>query len=181
MRILRAKTSRQSQTWGMTLVEIMVSTALGGIVLAVVASLTVNGTRSIMAMTNYNELDRISRNALDHLTKDVRQAVEIKYFATNYVGFSTLNSNIVIYLYNPTSRTFLRYVNFGQPTTLLTNCDNLTFHMSQRNPSNNFTFYPTTDLSLAKLIDVDWKCSREIKGQKVNTESIQTAKIVMRN
>jgi hypothetical protein len=30
-------------------------------------------------------------------------------------------------------------------------------------------------------VDVSWKCSRQILGEKVNTESVQTAKIVMRN
>ena len=33
----------------------------------------------------------------------------------------------------------------------------------------------------AKLIDVSWKCSRKIMGEKLNTESVQTAKIVIRN
>jgi hypothetical protein len=31
------------------------------------------------------------------------------------------------------------------------------------------------------MIDVSWKCSREILGAKINTESVQTAKIVIRN
>ncbi|MEJ2010407.1 MAG: hypothetical protein P8Z30_20015, partial [Acidobacteriota bacterium] len=71
---------------------------------------------------------------------------------------------------------------------LLTNCEYLAFGISQRNPSNEFCFYPATntttsklDPSLCKLVDVSWKCSREIFGKKVNTESVQTAKIVMRN
>jgi hypothetical protein len=34
---------------------------------------------------------------------------------------------------------------------------------------------------MAKLVDVSWLCSRKILGRKVNTESVQTAKIVMRN
>lgn len=37
------------------------------------------------------------------------------------------------------------------------------------------------DLSLCKLIKVYWKCSRNILGQKVNTESVQAAQIVLRN
>ena len=32
----------------------------------------------------------------------------------------------------------------------------------------------------AKLIKLNWTCSRTILGQAVNTESVQTAKIVMR-
>jgi len=68
-------------------------------------------------------------------------------------------------------------------TVLLTQCDFLNFDISQRNPSNNFTFYPcpATNVSIAKLIDVSWRCSRQILGAKINTESVQTAKIVIRN
>ena len=32
-----------------------------------------------------------------------------------------------------------------------------------------------------KLVDLNWRCSRQILQQKVNTESVQTAKIVIRN
>jgi hypothetical protein len=70
----------------------------------------------------------------------------------------------------------------GQPdTVLLTQCDTLFFDLSQRNPSNNFTFYPISDPRTAKLVDVTWTCSRQLLQAKVNTESVQTAKIVIRN
>ena len=32
-----------------------------------------------------------------------------------------------------------------------------------------------------KLLDVSWRCSRKVLGQKLNTESVQTSKIVIRN
>jgi hypothetical protein len=65
---------------------------------------------------------------------------------------------------------------------LLRECEYVTFHVSQRNVSNNFEFYSTADQpALTKLVDVSWKCSRKILGAKVNTESVQTAKIVLRN
>ena len=35
--------------------------------------------------------------------------------------------------------------------------------------------------AICKLVSVSWRCSRTILGQKVNTESVQTAKIVIRN
>jgi len=69
----------------------------------------------------------------------------------------------------------------SKTTTLLTQCDYLNFGISQRNPSNNFTFYPTTNLNSVKLIDMNWRCSRKILQLKVNIESVQTAKIVIRN
>jgi len=37
------------------------------------------------------------------------------------------------------------------------------------------------DINACKLINMTWKCSRTIFGSKRNTESIQTAQIVLRN
>jgi hypothetical protein len=48
-------------------------------------------------------------------------------------------------------------------------------------------FYPATnnagalDLTICKVINMNWKCSRAILQQKINTESVQTAQIVLRN
>ena len=35
-------------------------------------------------------------------------------------------------------------------------------------------------VATAKVIDLSWVCSRSILGQKANTESVQTARIVIR-
>ena len=48
-------------------------------------------------------------------------------------------------------------------------------------------FFPATntagayDLSTCKLINMTRKCSRTILGSKLNTESVQTAQVVLRN
>jgi hypothetical protein len=48
-------------------------------------------------------------------------------------------------------------------------------------------FFPATnsagayDLSVCKLINMTWKCSRTVLGSKLNTESVQTAQVVLRN
>jgi hypothetical protein len=48
-------------------------------------------------------------------------------------------------------------------------------------------YYPATngtgvlDVNLCKLINLSWKCSRTIFAQKVNTESVQAAQIVLRS
>jgi hypothetical protein len=67
---------------------------------------------------------------------------------------------------------------------LLTECDRWDFKLFTRAPnvtSTNIVFNPTQDLNACKLIDMSWKCSRTILGQPVNTESVQTAKVVLRN
>jgi len=164
----------------MTLVEIMITTAVGSIVLAAVMSVWLYSARSFVAMGNYADLDRVSRNALDQMSREIRSTRSLSYYNSNLLQFVDYDNAPLIYRYAPDSRQLIRRKGTTSQV-LLEQCDFLTFHISQRNPSNDFTFYPTTVPSQAKLIDVSWRCSREILGAKVNTESVQTAKIVIRN
>jgi type II secretory pathway pseudopilin PulG len=165
---------------GFTLVEMMVAMGLGVFVLAVVATLTVYTARSFVAMGNYNDLDRASTHALDSMNREVRQAAELVSYATNRIELRLLDGTPLIYNYNPKAGT-LTQTKGGNREVLLQQCDFLRFNVYQRNPSNNFKFYPTAVPSQVKLLDVSWRCSRQILGQKVNTESVQTSKIVIRN
>jgi prepilin-type N-terminal cleavage/methylation domain-containing protein len=167
----------------MTLVEVMVCAVIGALALAVAMKVWIFTACSFAAMQNYADLDRCSQNALDLMSRDARQSKALVSFTTNSLVFSNLDGSTPAtfsYTYNPTAKTLTRV--YGSDTkVLLHDCDYLTFAISQRCPSNNFTFYSVTDPTGAKLIDVAWKCSRQIYGQKVNTESMQSAKIVIRN
>jgi len=81
-----------------------------------------------------------------------------------------------------TNGTLIRSKN-GDSTTLLTGCDSLDFGIFQRNPlSNKVDQIPTTlQASNTKVIQISWICSRQITGTRLNTESVQTAKVVLRN
>lgn len=165
----------------MTLVEVLVTVALSGIIFAALAMLWTNGARGILAMTNYTELDRRSKTALDIMSKDIRQAAAITSFSTNSIAMTNKSGIAYSYAYSTGAKTLTRTFN-GSSKVLLTGCDSLVFSISQRNPQAGFTFTPATNnISVAKLVDVNWKCSRQILGKSINTESIQTAKIVMRN
>jgi len=53
--------------------------------------------------------------------------------------------------------------------------------LGTRNPvGGTFSVVSTTDVSEAKVVHVTWSCSRTIMGARVNTESVQTAQIVIR-
>ena len=72
---------------------------------------------------------------------------------------------------------------------LLTGCEKWDFQFFQRAPQKggSYAFFPATnsagayDLSICKLINMSWKCSRSILDSRVNTESVQTAQLVLRN
>jgi len=166
----------------MTLVELMVAVGLAGVLFAAVASLSLFTSRSMVAMGNYGDLNRASQNALDRMSREIRQTRDLLYFAPNLLLFRDYDNGFLYYYYVPSVATLYRFKN-STWEEMLTDCDYLQFAISQRNPSNNFAFYPVQPNrpDLAKLIDVNWRCSRQILGKKVNTESVQTAKIVLRN
>jgi type II secretory pathway pseudopilin PulG len=165
---------------GMTLPEMMVAVLCASIIFGAVATLSVYGARSFVAMGNYSDLDQTSRNALDIMSRDIRQTKALNSFNATKLVFLDSDTNTLTYVYDASARTLTR-LKGGNRKILLKECDYLNFDISQRNPSNQFSFYPATDAATAKLIDVSWKCSRTILGAKINTESVQTAKIVIRN
>src|ERR1041384_5324486 len=62
---------------GMTLVELMVATALAAIVFTIVGALVVYTSRSCVALGNYNGLDEASQNALDTLSREIRMTRQL--------------------------------------------------------------------------------------------------------
>jgi hypothetical protein len=173
-----------SKIRGFTLVEVLIMSAIATVVIAAVMIFTLFATRSFIALGNYNDLDKTSRNALDRLSREIRQTEGLTAYATNQLTFKDYDGATLVYKWTPPTSSAagrLDRIKNSTTTTLLSQCDFLNFGISQRNPSNGFTFYPTTNLSSVKLIDMNWRCSRKILQLKVNIETVQTAKIVMRN
>ena len=172
----------------MTLVEMMVGLGVGSVVLAVAMATTFYSSRSFATMTNYVELDRTSRSALDRMTSDIRQADKLTSFSTNQLVFQTTdpgNGSVysLTYTYSPGNKTLSRTLN-GQTTVLLTGCNLWTPAMYQRNTvTNSFDQYVVEDTNrpdLCKALILTWSCSRNVPGSPVNTENVQSAKIVIR-
>ena len=185
---------RRQSVGGMTLVEVMVSVALGALVLAMGSSLWLFGSRSFVAMSNYSDLGVKSRHALDLMSREIREATRVTSFqntgTTKWLAVTNANSGQQItYVWSSSPRTLVCQ-RTGQPDqVLLTECDRWNFDLFQRAPQKNgsYVFFPATntagayDLSICKLINMTWKCSRTMLGSKVNTESVQTAQVVLRN
>ncbi len=165
----------------MTLVEVMIATAIGAMILAAAGSLMVYNARTLAALSNYADLDRFSRSAVDKLSQDIRQATQLISFTTTELEFnSSRGRSNITYTYYPDSKTLVRRQGRNRET-LLQECDALTFTVYGRNNvSNSWDQFVVTNAAGAKLIKLNWTCSRTILGQAVNTESVQTAKIVMR-
>lgn len=180
---------RRDLARGMTFIELMVAMALGSIVMTMVGALSVYSARTFAAMGNYTDLDLHSRNALDVIGQELRQADAVVASGTNlpvmYVTLTNTAAATRLKLTWDSDARTLVFEKTGQPAqTCLTECDRWNFLLYNRAPnisSTNISFNAATNLAGCKLISMSWKCSRTILGSKVNTESVQTAQIVLRN
>jgi len=150
-----------------------------------VLSLAFFSARSFAALTNYVDLDNHSRNTLDLILREIRQADQLTYHSTEKTSFQHTDPSsgspfTISYVYSPSARTLTR-IQGSVSTILLRECDFLRFSIFQRNPlPGTWDQYPTADVTTCKLVQLTWVCSRTILGARVNTESVQSAKVVIR-
>ena len=168
----------------------MIAVGIGVLMLGSVAKVYIFMNRSLDATANYEELDRQSRNALDIMTTDIRQCGGLTNYTTNTLWFTNQDGSMLKYTWDTTN--LLTYTNtsttmIGCPRggTLLKGCNNLKFTVFQRNPSNatTMTFWPltTNNPALVKVVVMDWICHRTNYLSLTDSESVQTAKVVLRN
>lgn len=166
----------------MTLAEFLVASGISAIICTVVLSLVVYSARSFAGMANYTNLDRASRNALDNMSKAIRQTKKLTAFTSTSLTFLDADDGTLTYAYDSSAKTLTRSKNgVADATPLLTECDYLKFSIFQRNPiGGSYGVYPTATADTCKLVQLNWTCSRKILGAAINTESVQSAKIVIR-
>ena len=180
---------KRSRRRGMTLVELQIASAISVILFTAVLALAFYTARSFAAFTNYIDLDVNSRNALDVMSTEIRQADLLKAATTTSLTFQTTDlstgaTHDLQYVYTPAKKELTRIFDGGQPEVLLTECTFLEFGTFQRNttPSLANAFVPvaTSQPNLCKVVQLTWVCSRRILGKTANTESVQSAKVVIR-
>ena len=179
----------------MTIIELLVSITIGLIVLTAAGLMWIFLLRSFVAAGNYADLDAKSRMAVDTMLSEIRESSLVTGFqnngSNNWLSLTNVleaNSGIK-YLWSADSRMLTRQKSGEPDRTYLTECDSWDFQLYQRSPhpSGIYIFYPATnafgtnDATIAKLINMSWRCSRAIMGQKRNTENVQTAQVVLRN
>ena len=172
---------------GFTLIEMMTAVGLGIVLMVGVAILYINGNECFVAMANYQNLDKYSCNALDILGREIRGASAVT--ATNQTSITltnaTLGRNIQI-TFNSTNGTLVLKRTGYSDVTNLTGCNSWSYALFMGVPNTNsfatnIVFYAATNTASAKVIQMNWKCTRTYLGYKLTTESVQTAQIVLRN
>ena len=152
------------------------------LVLLAMASLSYFMARGFVSLGNYADLDRASKQALDQMTRDIRSTGYLISSASNQLVFNVAGPTNLSFSWNSSARTLTRSKTGEADRTLLGHCDYLVFNTYQRNMSNQvYGAFTNATAQTCKLVDLSWRCSRNIYGSPVNTESVQTAKIVIRN
>src|SRR5688500_511949 len=104
----------------------------------------------------------MSRNALDTMSQQIRQTRRLVEGTTNRLVFEDSDGGELQFFYDANARTLRRSKN-GASKLLLSNCDELTFSMYQRNPvAGSYDVYPTATAANCKLIQLRWTCSRDL-------------------
>ena len=179
------QTPRQKRRDGWTLVEIMIASGLGTLILAAVLSTFIYMNRTLSATANYEELDRESRYALDVMTRAIRQCAMLTNWTSTSLAFTNRDGTLLSIAWDSNSGQ-LTYINQYPPAVtnvLLKDCISLTFSAYQRTPISGTTmlFDTTSATTNTKCIVMDWVCRKTNYMSSRETESVQTAKVVMRN
>jgi Tfp pilus assembly protein PilW len=166
-----------------TLVELMVASTISVFVLGTVMVSFVVMSRCFNAIGNYADLDRQSRNTLDIMSRDIRQTGHLTNWTSTSLSFTNVDGGVLRYTYL-TNSALLTYTNGStrQSGVLLSNCTALTFSIFQRTPTNGaICFYTASNAVSAKGILVTFTCLRTNYLGLTDSETVQTASIVMRN
>jgi hypothetical protein len=166
--------------------ETLVAVGISSIVLLSTSMLTLYSAKSFAALVNYTDLDMYSRNALDLMSREIRQANYLVYGSSDRLVFNvpsapgSSSSVTLAYIYYPSTQELIR-IHGTHREQLLKGCSFLRFDIFQRNPiAGTYDQYPTAAPVTCKLVQLNWVCERTIMGLALNTESVQSAKIVIR-
>lgn len=171
----------RSRQRGFTLVEITVATGLSTLMAAVMVFLTMFTNRSFVAMDNYTDMDLKNQLALDQISRLIRQARQVTAISTNSLSLLDANGNPLQCIYDPTAKTLTVQASSGT-NVYLTICNSLQFWLYQHTPiSNTFDCYSSAYPTNARLVQFTWSCSRPLVGTKVNSETVQSAEVALRN
>jgi Tfp pilus assembly protein FimT len=173
---------------GWTLPEMMVAVGIFTLSGLTMMGLWMFCIRGFASMYNYAFLDQYNRQAMDQLTREVRQARDVLAVSTNSITIQSGNPDgslgpQVTYQFNPRSQSLVRNTSDGDSKLLLANCSLLTFAVYQRCPSNKFGLYqvPTSNWSnKVQVVQLTWKTMITTPTCVGNSEDVQTARIVIR-
>jgi len=184
---------RRTAARALTLVEMLIATGVGAIMVTIILALAVYGERSFAVTSSHVDLEGKSRHALDVLSRELRQATSVtvcnttppfkSLTLTNAIEGSTLTvswdgeaQTLTLPRRGPTPAD-------DRNEKLLTDCTHWDFALCDRIPTISptaVTFNRVSKIANCKLILMSWSCRHEVIG-KLETENVQELQIALRN
>lgn len=184
--------SRQSatalrRTEGFTLVEIMVTVTILAIVMASMIPTFSVFAKGMTALGNYSSMSMSSRNALEHFSRDVHVAEEIRIASADELEVklpSDAGGFVINYKYDANAGTFTRKQYAGDGGTLLTTTvlfsDVFEFDLVFYNRGDFVIPDGASKEDETKTIQLNAKLVKNVINQR-NADYIISARFLMRN
>lgn len=178
-KITSSKLSGNRRRRGFAITEFLVAAGISGMVFMGVAGMLSFSARSFASLMNYVDLDNDSRLALDRVSKEIRQSTQLVSFSPNRIEL-VHNGETIVYRHDSVSELMTR-TDSTATEVILRQCKYFKFEVFARVPiSGSFQQHPAATIDTAKLVQLTWICKRNILGTEANSESVQSAKIVIR-
>ena len=181
--LIRNQGSRRARA-GFSLIEVMVSTTLAGVVLAGVMTAFLFLGRSGANVRNYSDMEAQARRGLEFFAEDVRQASAIVWSSSTHVTL-TVNSASVAYVYSSSAGTFSR-VDASSNRVLMSGIAPGTFTFRAFNVvGNELPLATSADLAAAgsstKQLQISLEASRTSQTVATATNTVLSARFILRN
>jgi Tfp pilus assembly protein PilW len=183
---MRPIPSSKNRRQAFTLIEMITAAGVSVLAFFAVVSTLLYGFKSTAIVGNYSDMNRLDREAIDIMTRDIRQADQVTGCTSNQlkilaVDMNTGATNTLTYDYSSSAKTLSRTL--GSSTrTLVTGIvpNTLQFTMYQRNPiGGSISNYTTTNYASCKVVQLTWRTSRSTIGLG-ETDTGQSCAVVIR-
>ena len=178
---------RTRRAW--TLVEMMVAVGIFSLVGMALMGTYIFSVKSMASMYSYSLLDQYNRQAMDQLTREIRQSKRVLAYTTNSITIQTANDDGTTGPTLPTRSTRATRRCCAPPRTGPRGSFSTIAACSASNCSPAAPATPcsaasrwrsTTGHNTVKVLQLTWKTSMMQPSDIANSENVQTARIVIR-
>ncbi|MCK9314802.1 MAG: prepilin-type N-terminal cleavage/methylation domain-containing protein [Verrucomicrobia bacterium] len=190
-RSLRRSSSGRS---GFTLVETIMSIGIIAIFLSVVLTTNVIAQRSYILIRDHDDLARQIRSAKIEVEEALRTADmvlesgESPAYLTLLCGTGDSATNVISFIHDPEQETFFKITEKTNVTPLLTDCEEISFNLLQRQYEPITTNTPVLNLppllpltlGSCQAVEFHWLCRKYWDEEKTRPSAEQSGQILVR-
>jgi hypothetical protein len=165
-----------------TLVELVIASGVGSLVVLVLASLSLFSSQHFAFLAEQLTLQSRSLQMSDQFSKDAREARRVLVANPHLLTLDHGAKGTVTYAYLPPLKTVVRQAGLGTARTLLTDVEAVNFSGYQRTPKKGeFQPYAIASTNEIKVVYCSWRCAKTRAGSTAKSvRESQTAKAVLR-